>query len=224
MEKLLTKEQGRAAIVKMGHKLIEKHLVAGSWGNMSCLTEDGLIAITPSGRGYENLQTEDVVLLDKAGSVVEGERIPSSESKLHTAIYAACPEARAIIHTLSIYASALSAMHQGVPAIIEDIVQICGGRVNCAEYAICGTQDLADAAVKAMQGKKAVLLANHGAVCWGKSMEDALIVAEVLEKAAQIAIICQSSGGKVYELDAEDSTIMHNFYEAHYSKRQMGEE
>lgn len=100
-------------------------------------------------------------------------------------------------------------------------MQICGGKVKCAEYALTGTQELADATVKALAGRKAALLANHGAIAWGKNLDDALIVAEILEKAAQIAVICQSAGGKVYELDAGDSAKMHNFYEEHYSKRQM---
>ena len=81
--------------------------------------------------------------------MLSGKRIPSSETKVHVAIYKAFPDAGAVIHTHSIYASALSAMHEDVPAIIEDIVQICGGKVNCAEYAMTGTQELADAAVNA---------------------------------------------------------------------------
>lgn len=217
----LVKQQARAAIVAMGHKLIAKNLVAGSWGNISCRVNAECLAITPSGRGYELLQPEDIVLVDNQGAVLEGKRIPSSESKVHTAIYAACPEAQAIIHTHSIYASALAAMRRPVPAIIEDIVQIVGGRVNCAAYALAGTQELADNTVAALNGRKAVLLANHGAVCWGKTLEDALIVAEILEKAAQIAVIC---GDKAYELDAADAEVMHSFYEQHYSKRQLGEE
>lgn len=223
MEQYLTPPQGRSQIVAMGRKLIEKNLVAGSWGNISCRVGEGLIAITPSGRGYENQQPEDIVLLDTEGKVVEGCRVPSSESPLHTAIYAACPQAGAIIHTHSIYASALAAMRKPVPAIIEDIVQIIGGRVACAEYALPGTLQLAQNAVAAMGGKKAVLLANHGAVCWGKTLEDALIVAQVLEKAAQIAIICAGCGGAV-ELTDEDAAIMHSFYEQHYSPRQLGKE
>lgn len=224
MDKYLSADEARAAIVEMGRRLIEKRLVAGSWGNISCRAGQQAIAITPSGRGYEHLAPSDIVLLDNAGRVVDGERIPSSESKLHVAIYAACPEAQAVIHTHSIYASALAAMRRSVPAIIEDIVQICGGSVNCAEYAFPGTQQLADAAVKALAGRKAALLANHGAVCWGKSLDDALVVAEILEKAAQIAVICAGCGGKAYELDEADAAAMHSFYEQHYSKRQMGEE
>lgn len=213
----------RENIVAMGKELIERKLVAGSWGNISVKLADGVYAVTPSGRGYANQKPEDIIIIDDACNTLDGELTPSSESKLHTAIYNACPEAKAIIHTHSIYASALAAMRKPVPAIIEDIVQIIGGRVNCAEYALPGTQELADNAVAALNGRKAVLLANHGAVCWGKSLEDALIVCEILEKAAQIAIICQSCGGAV-ELSTEDAEIMHDFYEKHYSKRQMGTE
>lgn len=214
-------QSAREAIVAMGKELIERKLVAGSWGNISVKIADGVYAVTPSGRGYANQESKDIVIIDNACSTLDGELTPSSESKLHTTIYNACPEAKAIIHTHSIYASALAAMRKPVPAIIEDIVQIIGGRVNCAEYALPGTQELADNAVAALNGRKAVLLANHGAVCWGKSLEDALIVSEILEKAAQIAIICQSCGGAV-ELSTEDAEVMHSFYEEHYSKRQMG--
>jgi len=213
----------REAIVAMGKKLIERKLVAGSWGNISVKIADGVYAVTPSGRGYANQKPEDIVIVDDACKTLDGELTPSSESKLHTAIYNACPEAKAIIHTHSIYASALAAMRKPVPAIIEDIVQIIGGRVECAEYALPGTQELADNAVKAMNGRKGVLLANHGAVCWGKDLADALMVCEILEKAAQIAIICQSCGG-VVELSSDDAEIMHSFYEEHYIKRQRGEE
>lgn len=223
-EEILAKDKACAAIVEVGRKLIIKHLVAGSWGNISCRVDEKAIAITPSGRGYETLTPEDIVLIDNAGTVLEGCHIPSSELKVHTAIYAAYPEAGAVIHTHSIYASALAAMHKSVPAIIEDIVQIIGGRVNCAEYALCGTQELADNAVRALQGRKAVLLANHGAVCWGKNLAEALLVAEILEKAAQIVVICAGTGNKVYELSTEDADLMHEFYEQHYSKRQQGEE
>ena len=156
----------RESIVAMGKELIERKLVAGSWGNISVKLADGVYAVTPSGRGYANQKPEDIIIIDDACNTLDGELTPSSESKLHTAIYNACPEAKAIIHTHSIYASALAAMRKPVPAIIEDIVQIIGGRVNCAEYALPGTQELADNAVAALNGRKAVLFANHGAVCW----------------------------------------------------------
>ena len=90
-------------IAAMGRQLIAKNLVAGSWGNISCLVDDASLVITPSGMGYEKQRAEDIVLIDFEGNVLEGKHFPSSESKLHTAIYRACPEAKAIIHTHSIY-------------------------------------------------------------------------------------------------------------------------
>ncbi len=221
---LLAKDKewdAREAIVAMGKKLIANNLVAGTWGNISVRVNENKIAVTPSGLGYDNLKLQDIAILNNDGGVIEATHAPSTESKLHIAIYKAHPEAKAIIHTHSVYASALAAMHKDVPALVEDIVQICGGRVACAPYVMCGTQELADAAVQAMGERKAVLLANHGAVCWGKSLEDALIVAQVLEKAAQIATICNGQG---IEISDADGKAMHQFYEEHYSKRQLGEE
>lgn len=217
------KNTARAAIVNTGKELLKKGLVAGSWGNISIKLSAETFAVTPSGRSYEKLLPEDIVITDMDIKTLEGSLIPSSESLLHAAIYKNRPEAGAIIHTHSIYASALAAMRKPVPGIIEDIVQIIGGGVDCAAYALPGTPQLAENAVTALHGKKAVLLANHGAVCWGTNIDDALMVAVILEKAAQIAVICQSCGGAV-ALSDEDNEIMHNFYEEHYHKRQMCEE
>lgn len=218
----IEKEDARRQIISMGKILINKNLVAGSWGNISVRLDKDTFAVTPSGRSYEALQPEDIVILKNDCSVVEGAAVPSSESGLHAAIYESYPEAGAVIHTHSIYASALAAMRCPVPAIIEDIVQIIGSEVRCAEYALPGTDELAANAVRALGGKKAVLLANHGAVCWGCNLEDALMVSVILEKAAQIAVICKSCGGAV-ELSEEDNRVMHDFYEEHYHKRQLNE-
>jgi L-fuculose-phosphate aldolase len=141
-----------SSIVATGKLLIEKHLVAGSWGNISCKIGESIYAVTPSGKGYAGLTEDDIVIIDHQCNTVWGRHVPSSESKLHAAIYSACPEAQAVIHTHSIYASALAAMRKSIPPIIEDIVQIIGGSVNCAEYALPGTQQLADNAVQALNG------------------------------------------------------------------------
>lgn len=221
---ILLQEKVCKEIVDIGHELIVKNLVAGSWGNISCRIDEKHIAITPSGLGYQLLTPDDIVILDNEGNVVSGKHIPSSESKVHLAIYKAYPKAQAIIHTHSIYASAFAAMRKTVPAIIEDIAQICGGSIKCAEYALTGTKKLADNAVLALEERKAVLLANHGAVCWGKSLAEALLVAEILEKTAHIASICAGCGNIPVQISAEDTELMHTFYEEHYLKRQLGKE
>ncbi len=212
-------DAARQQIVAAGLKMIEQKMIAGSWGNLSIKINTSCCAITPSGRSYDSLNTEDIVVVDMQGNKIEGALIPSSETPLHLAVYKAIPEAQAIVHTHSIYASACAAMHKPIPALIEDLVQIIGGSVDVAEYALPGTEALAANAVKALQNKKAALLANHGVVCWGSSLNSALMTAEIVEKAAQIYCICETMGGAKL-LPEADIAVMHDFYKQHYSKRQ----
>ena len=212
-------DAARQQIVAAGLKMIEQKMIAGSWGNLSIKINTSCCAITPSGRSYDSLNTEDIVVVDMQGNKIVGALIPSSETPLHLAVYKAIPEAQAIVHTHSIYASACAAMHKLIPALIEDLVQIIGGSVDVAEYALPGTEALAANAVKALQNKKAALLANHGVVCWGSSLNSALMTAEIVEKAAQIYCICETMGGAKL-LPESDIAVMHDFYKQHYSKRQ----
>lgn len=212
-------DAARQQIVAAGLKMIEQKMIAGSWGNLSIKINTSCCAITPSGHSYDSLNTEDVIVVDMQGNKIVGTLIPSSETPLHLAVYEAIPEAQAIVHTHSIYASACAAMHKPIPALIEDLVQIIGGSVDVAEYALPGTEALAANAVKALQNKKAALLANHGVVCWGSSLNSALMTAEIVEKAAQIYCICETMGGAKL-LPEADIAVMHDFYKQHYSKRQ----
>ena len=168
-------------------------MLPGSWGNISIKINKNAYAITPSGRGYDNLTPDDITIVDAAGQTLDGALIPSSELPLHLAIYKALPEANAVVHTHSIYASACAAARRDIPPLIEDMVQIMGGAVHCAEYALPVTLD------------------------------EAMMVAGIVEKAAQLYCITQSLGGAVL-LPQSDIDAMHGFYEAHYRKRQLGEE
>lgn len=218
--KLLTVRQ---AVADMGRLLLQKQLLAGTWGNISVRIDKDCYAITPSGAPYATMQAEDVVLINAKGEKVTGERTPSSETPLHVAIYKNLEAAQAIIHTHSIYASVLATARKDLPPIIEDLLQICGGSVCCAAYALPGTKELAKNVLKALGDKKAALMANHGLVCWGRDLQEALLTAEITEKAAQIYCIAASMGGAV-QLSDEDVKVMHDFYEAHYAKRQRGDE
>ncbi|MEG1726310.1 MAG: class II aldolase/adducin family protein [Acidaminococcaceae bacterium] len=213
----------RKLIIATGVKLITKHLVAGSWGNISMKIEKDCYAITPSGRAYDTMTADDVAIVNSSGTKMAGNLIPSSELPLHLAIYKAHPCFKAIIHTHSVYASACAAMQRPIPALIEDMAQVTGGSLNVSKYAMAGTKTLATNAVLAMGDSNAVLLANHGAVCCGKSLAEALIVAEIVEKAAQIYCITASMGGGI-ALATEDVKQMRTFYKEHYSKRQAGDE
>ena len=237
-------EKIRQEVVEAGLTLAHSSMTIGTYGNISQRVDDYYIAITPSGRDYEQLTAADIVVTDLEGSVqkidnLTGEQsncgredncsvavslLPSSELPLHLEIYNNFPEARAIVHTHSVYASALAVAHKDLPPIIEDLSQIVGGAVRCTEYTIAGTKLLGQKAVEAMQGgRRAALLANHGAVCWGRNLKEALATAQILEKAAQIYCVAHSFGSP-FPLNEKTVNTLHDFYLNHYSKRQRGEE
>ena len=215
--------KARVEIISAAKKMAGQNMLPGSWGNISVRVDEETFAVTPSGHGYDNLMPQDIVIVDAAANTLDGNLIPSSELPLHLAIYKAQPDAEAVVHTHSIYASACAAARRDIPPLIEDMVQIMGGPVRCAEYALPGTDELAQNVINAMGGKRAALMANHGVACWGTTLDEAMMVAGIVEKAAQLYCITQSIGGAVL-LPQSDIDAMHGFYEAHYRKRQLGEE
>ena len=212
----------RNLIITTGIKLLQRNLVAGSWGNISMRIDKDSYAITPSGRPYELLVEEDVVIVNAKGVKLAGTALPSSELLMHLAIYESFPATNAVIHTHSVYASACAAMHRQIPPLLEDTAQIAGGPIRVAKYALAGTKELADNAVAAMENANAVLLANHGAVSCGNCLDEALTIAEIVEKSAQVFCIT-SAIGEAFPLPAADVMQLRSFYLDHYRRRQRGE-
>ena len=154
-------------------------------GNVSARLSEGFL-VTPSGLPYAKTTPADLLHLTLDGTVLAGERKPSSEWPFHAAIYRARPDAKAIVHTHSPRATALSCTRRGIPAF-HYMIALCGGAdIRCADYATFGTPELAENTVKALEGRKAVLLANHGVIALGGSLAGAhQIVAEVENLAGQ---------------------------------------
>lgn len=174
-----------AGIVAVAQAIDKAGFCPSKSGNVSARTESGFL-ITPSGLPYALTTPEDLIELSLNGAVLSGARKPSSEWPFHAAIYKARPEAQAIVHTHSPRATALASTRRGIPAF-HYMIALCGGAdVRCAEYATFGTPELAENAVKALEGRKAVLLANHGVIALGGSLAGAhQIVAEVENLAGQ---------------------------------------
>ena len=203
------------AVVDAGRQMIGRGLVAGTWGNISMRSPDGEhIAITPSGRPYDQLMPEDIVIINPTGQVLSGRR-PSSELALHLAIYRARTDVCAVVHTHSLYATACAVAGKTIPASLEEMVQAVGGPVQVAAYALPGTVELAANAVAALADRSAVLLANHGVAACGPDLTEALLVAELVEKAAHIHVVAEQLGG-ARELSDEDVALMRRFYLEHY--------
>ena len=180
-------EKEKNEIVEYGKKLITDRLTTGTSGNISIYdAEKKLMLISPSGIGYFETKPEDIVVMDLDGNVVEGDKKPSSEHGLHAAMYKAKPEARAAVHTHSMYCSVLAALHEPIRAAHYVVADAGDVMVPCAEYRTYGTMELAEAATKAMGASDAVLLANHGIICVGKSLKSAYGLAAGLEYCAEV--------------------------------------
>ncbi len=154
----------------------------GSAGNVSarCAPGDGAFLVTPTGMAYAACSADDMVRVGADGTA-SGRRKPSSEWRFHRDIYAARPEAGAVVHTHSPFATALACQEQGIPAFHYMVARFGGADVRCADYATFGTQELSDAIIRALEGRNACLMAHHGMVVFGRDCEQALALAVELE-------------------------------------------
>lgn len=180
-------EESRRQVTEFSKRMLYDRLTSGTSGNISKIDEEsGLIAITPSGVEYDILTPEMITLVDQSGEVVEGAFEPSTELLMHLHIYRNRPDVRGIVHTHSMYAMTLSVLRREIP-VMHYMVLALGGPVPLAEYAVFGSQQLAENVVRALgTNNKAVLLSNHGAVTVGGSLEEAYRNALLLEHMAEL--------------------------------------
>lgn len=185
----------RSRIVETARRMLQRGLVLGSLGNVSARDphDRRVMHLTPTGLPYERMAPEDVATMTLDGEVLDG--APSSEWRLHAAIYRAYPEIHAVVHAHGLYAQAWSFLREPLPAQTEELGILAGGEVRVAAYARSGTQELADNAVEALKGRKAALLARHGIVAVGLTPEEALTVCEVVERQAHVAWLLRTLRG-----------------------------
>ena len=162
-------------------KMISNDLVIGSSGNASVRVGEHVI-ITPSSVHYDTMIVDDIVVVDLEERVIEGHRTPSVESPTHLQIYKHRSDAKAVVHSHSVYATTLALLDRALPSIIDEVVPKFGGEVRLAKYAMPGTDELAENVVKALEDRSAAFMKNHGALCIGKDLEEALHFAILLER------------------------------------------
>lgn len=206
---LLMKE--REMLVKYGKKLITNGLTKGSGGNISIFNrEENLVAITPSGMDYFETEVEDIVIIDLEGNIVEGKHKPSSEIGMHLIFYKDREDANSIVHTHSMYATAVSCMGWTLEPV-HYMVGMAGVDVKCAKYATYGSQELAENALEAMGDRNAVLLGNHGLLALGSDVESAFSTAEHLEFVSELYCITKSLGQPNILTEAQMTDVMKKF-------------
>jgi len=200
----------RREIVVASRALDEAGLMPNKSGNVSGRVPGGFV-ITPSGVPYRQLEPGQLVELDADGTVVDGRLRPSSEWRMHGAIYARRPDVAAIVHTHSPRATALSCAGLGIPAF-HYMIALAGGAIRCMPYATFGTGELADNAVCGLDARRAVLLANHGVVAVGASLRMAHSVALEVENLATQYLELRAAGLEPVVLsDAELARVIDRF-------------
>ncbi len=214
-------DEVRVAIQEACVRLEAEGLVAEASGNVSVRlpSEDGrdLVAITPSQVPYRKLRPEQILVIDYERNVIEGEGKPSSETVTHLTAYRARADVGAVIHSHSVYASALAVAGQEIPPLIDEQVVTLGGGVQIAEFGMSASQDLADNAVKALGLRQAVLLRSHGALSVGRDLDEVLAVAALVERMAKIYILSRTLGepltlpAKIVELEEKFYRMQHGF-------------
>lgn len=203
----------RKNVLSAGLSILNSGLVIGPWGNISMIIpEDEVVVITPTGGlEYTEIEPDDIPILDYEGNTIEGNTRPSVETPLHLAIYKARPDVQAIIHTHSVFCTAMAVARKPIPAVSEDLIFSVGGAVDVAPYKRPGSAELAEVVVEALKDKNAVLLANHGLVVVGKTLKEALTTALICEKTAKATLLAANIGGAI-ELDEACCKDLKRFY------------
>lgn len=227
-------DKARELVLKAGLELCEAGLVARTWGNISARVSDTQYVITPSGRAYDTLTKEDIVLVNIADGTYEGDVKPSGEKGVHAAVYELCPEMNFVIHTHQNYASALSVLEKEIPVaagescnennavakecsdIEKDLKSILGSVIPCADYGMYATEQLVNnikSQIKAHWDSKAVLMKYHGALCFGRDYDEAFAVAYELEKVSKsvfekLCDIGSENEAGCEAIDSEDTIII----------------
>lgn len=192
-------EHPEEAVLAAAKEMLRRGLVEGTAGNLSARREDGNVVITPSSVDYRDMALDDLVVVDPDGGVLAAKdgRAPSSEMALHLACYRAFDDIGSVIHSHPVWATMFAVAHQSIPACIDEFAVYCGGDIRCADYAASGTPDVGHNAVKALEGRAAALIANHGLVAVAPRPDKALHVTALVERTAQIVWGARALGGPV---------------------------
>jgi L-fuculose-phosphate aldolase len=192
---MTTAQEVRAEVLDAAKRMYAKGLVEGTAGNVSGRIDEATVAMTPSSLGYDVMTLDDIVVVDLEGTVVEGERSATSEKGLHLSCYTSFPEVQGVVHCHAKYASMFAVAHRSIPAGIDEFIVYIGGDVPICEYQPSGSAHLGPEVASKLGDRSAALMANHGMVCVGKSVEDALHSALVVEHNAQIMWGAVALGG-----------------------------
>ena len=210
----------RSKIIDTCRRLRSAGYVFGTWGNVSVRLDDGNILITPSRVDYDELLPEDLPVLAPDGSIVSGSRLPTSEREIHRGILNARRDVGAVVHTHSPYAMMCCALDGGIPAFSEEMCQLLGGSIPISERFVPSDAhaELGEVVCRSLGSANAVLIRNHGPVALGRTLEEAFVCCQIVEKTAQIYIHLLQTGKKINFLDEETVARGRDYFLNKYGK------
>ncbi len=195
----------------------------GTSGNVSVRDEAGTgFYLTPSGLAYDAMTPDDIVHVDLDNGAVIGSRLPSSELPFHLALHRARSDARAIVHTHSLHATAVACLRRDLPAVHYLVGLFGGSQVRCAPYATFGTAELSAHVVTALAGRRAALMANHGLVVIGRDLDQAFALTHEAETLAKLYLQALAAGEPHILPDDEMERVVERFRDYGYGPVEGG--
>lgn len=204
--------KARLKIIEIAMKMSETGLSPGRSGNVSCRWGDGML-ITPTALAYDRMEMDDIVYVPSDGSAMVGKRKASTEWPFHQTVYDARDDAGAVLHCHSLNATALACLNKEIPAFHYMVAVAGGNHIPLVPYATFGTKKLAKFIKTAIKNRNACLLANHGQIAFGGSLDQAYELASEVETLSAQYIAALSAGKPKILTDAEMKRVIKKFYD-----------
>ncbi len=209
----------RASIVAAARQMLDEGLVAGTAGNVSARRPNSsTFWITPSGVSFTALTRAQLVAIDLDGKRVRGRLEPSSDTMNHAAIYRRRPDVGAVVHTHSPHATVFAVLHRPIPALLAEAAGYLGGEVPVMAYLPPANPHLGERAADGLGSHRAVLLANHGVIAVGETLDTAVTTARLVEHSARIAFMAMTIG-EPKPLPSDEVERLHAFLHTEYGQR-----
>ena len=214
MKKATSYSSIRKKVFETGLKMAKAGLVVAKEGNVSArIPGEEKIAITPSQIPYDVMKLDDILIVGFDEKILLGKPKPSTETKMHIAVYKARSDVGGVIHTHSPFASALSCVGGKIPALLDEQTVFLGGDIGTTSYALPGSTEIGAKAAQALSERDGTMLCNHGTICCGKTLDDALRNAILVEKLALIYTTAKTLG-EVTPIPADIANFEHQYYKS----------
>ncbi|MBN1264335.1 MAG: L-fuculose-phosphate aldolase [Anaerolineales bacterium] len=214
-------QEERVLVVEYGLRMLNGGLVKGSGGNISlCNKDKTLLAITPTGIPYDSMEPSDIVILDLDGNQVDGDKAPSSEVAFHLGLVNLRPDIISVVHTHSLYATTVACLGWELPAV-HYLIGHAGSSVPLTPYATFGSKELSENILATIGIGNATLLANHGLVAVGETLNEAFSAAEMVEYVSQIYLQARAVGEPVILSQQAMDEVLDKFQT--YGQQKSGE-